>query len=66
MLNNKRKCLYTLIYFSKCCFSRRNECIFEIRISIIFKIIDNLISNPMKQIWINVELYFESYEFSNF
>ena len=30
MLNNKRKCLYTVIYFSMMCFSRRNECIFEI------------------------------------
>ena len=30
MLNNKRKCLYILIYFSKICFSRRNECSFEI------------------------------------
>ena len=28
--------------------------------------IDNLISDPMKQIWINLELYFERYEFSNF
>ena len=28
--------------------------------------IDNLISDPMKLIWINLELYFESYEFSNF
>ena len=28
--------------------------------------IDNLISDPMKQIWINLELYFEIYEFSNF
>ena len=28
--------------------------------------IDNLISDQMKQIWINLELYFESYEFSNF
>ena len=28
--------------------------------------IDNLISNPMKQIWINLELYFKRYEFSNF
>ena len=28
--------------------------------------IDNLISEPMKKIWINLELYFESYEFSNF
>ena len=25
--------------------------------------IDNLISDQMKQIWINLELYFESYEF---
>ena len=30
MINNKRKCLYTLIYFSKVLFSRRNEYIFEI------------------------------------
>ena len=29
-------------------------------------LIDNLISDLMKQIWINLELYFESYEFSNF
>ena len=28
--------------------------------------IDNLISDPMKQIWINLELYFDIYEFSNF
>ena len=28
--------------------------------------IDNSISDPMKQIWINLELYFERYEFSNF
>ena len=28
--------------------------------------IDNWISDPMKKIWINLELYFESYEFSNF
>ena len=28
--------------------------------------IDNLISDPMKQIWINSELYFKRYEFSNF
>ena len=28
--------------------------------------IDNLIFDSMKQIWINLELYFESYEFSNF
>ena len=27
--------------------------------------IDNLISDWMKQIWINLELYFEIYEFSN-
>ena len=26
--------------------------------------IDNLISDQMKEIWINLELYFESYEFS--
>ena len=28
--------------------------------------IDNLISDQMKQIWINLELSFESYEFTNF
>ena len=28
--------------------------------------IDNLISGQMKQIWLNLELYFENYEFSNF
>ena len=28
--------------------------------------IDNLIYDPKKKIWINLELYFESYEFSNF
>ena len=28
--------------------------------------IDNLILDQMKEIWINLELYFESYEFSNF
>ena len=26
----------------------------------------NLISDQMKEIWINLELYFEIYEFSNF
>ena len=30
MLNNRRKYLYTLTYFSKFCFSSRSECIFEI------------------------------------
>ena len=28
--------------------------------------IDNWISDPMKKIWINLELDFESSEFSNF
>ena len=28
--------------------------------------IDNLIYDPQKQIWINLEFYFESWEFSNF
>ena len=28
--------------------------------------IDNLIFDQIKEIWINLELYFESYEFSNF
>ena len=28
--------------------------------------IDNLISDPMKQIWINLDLYFKRYEFYNF
>ena len=28
--------------------------------------IDYLISDEKRQIWINLELYFEKYEFSNF
>ena len=50
----------------------RSECIFEIKIySLVIQIIqfimiDNLISDPMKQIWINLELYFNRYRFSNF
>ena len=28
--------------------------------------VDNLIFDQMKEIWINLEFYFESYEFSNF
>ena len=32
----------------------------------VFRMIDNLIYDPTKQIWINLELNFESYEFSNF
>ena len=28
--------------------------------------IDNWISDQMKEIWINLELYFESYDFYNF
>ena len=32
---------------------------------IIFGMIDNLIFYPRKKNWINLELYFESYEFSN-
>ena len=32
----------------------------------LFIMIDYSISDPTKQIWINLELYFESYEFYNF
>ena len=35
-------------------------------LNLTFRMIDNFIYDPMKQIWINLELYFESYEFSNF
>ena len=28
-----------------------------------FRMINNLISHPMKQIWINLELYYKIYEF---
>ena len=28
--------------------------------------IDNLLYDQMKEIWINLELYFENYEFSDF
>ena len=31
-----------------------------------FRIIDNWISDQMKEIWINLELYIKSYEFSIF
>ena len=53
-------------------FSKRNDCIFEVKIYPLvikyfeFLMIDNLISDPTKQIWINLEFYFESYEFSNY
>ena len=33
---------------------------------ILLRMIDNSIYDPKKQIWIILELYFESYEFSNF
>ena len=32
----------------------------------LFKMIDNQISDQMKEIGINLELYFESYDFYNF
>ena len=35
-------------------------------LNLIFLNIDYLIYNPTKQIWINLELYFKIYEFSNF
>ena len=72
MLNNKRKYfLYTLFFLS---FKfQKNECIFEIKTYspviysiLLFRMIDNLISNLRKQSWINLEFYFKIYEFSNF
>ena len=35
-------------------------------LNLTFLMIDNLIFDPMKQIWINLELYFKRYEFYNF
>ena len=53
--------------------SLKNKCIFEMKIKNliiylfwIFRMTDNLILDQMKEIWINLELYFKSYEFSNF
>ena len=37
-----------------------------IKLDFFFRIIDNLISDQMKHIWINLELYFESNDFSDF
>ena len=60
MLYNKRKYLYTLIYFFYVLNSKRYECIFEIKFILFlfiefkfFKMIDNLISDLVKKIWIN-------------
>ena len=51
----------------------KNKYIFEIKIKTLiiyqflpFRMIDNSISDQMKEIWINLELYIKSYEFSNF
>ena len=73
MLNNKRNHFYSLIYILWVLKSKKNECIFEIEMYPLviyniwlFRMIDNLISDPMKQIWINLELYFKRYEISNF
>ena len=35
-------------------------------LNLTFKMIDYLNSDEVRQIWINLELHFESYEFSNF
>ena len=54
MLNNKRKYLYTLIYFSKFCFSRKNvyffnKNLFSSYLNILtFIMIDNLIPDLKK------------------
>ena len=43
-----------------------NENLFSCYLNISnFRMIDNLISDPKKLIWINLEFYFESYEFFN-
>ena len=51
----------------------KNKCVFEIKIKnliiyqfLSFRMIDNYISDQMKEISINVELYIKSYEFSIF
>ena len=44
-----------------------NKKLFFCYLSILILImIDNLIFDPKKQIWINLELYFSRYEISNF
>ena len=45
-------------------FLNKNERYFYL-LNFTFYNIDNLISDQMKQIWINLELHFESYELSN-
>ena len=53
MLNNKKNdFIYTHVFFSK--------------FLILKEMIDNLFFDPMKQIWINLELYFKRYKFLNF
>ena len=69
-LKYKRKDLYLHLCIFIKLFYKIHKCIKLIKIhSLIiliiwlFKMIDCSISNPKKQIWINLELYFESYEF---
>ena len=64
--------MYSLIYFSNFIFLREmsaflNKNVFSCYfLNLTFKMRDYLNSDQKRQIWINLELYFEIYEFSNF
>ena len=66
MLNNKRKYFYINSFIFLALFSKSNECIFQNKIILSCYLLNlTLIDNQTRQIWINLELYFLSYEFSN-
>ena len=69
----KRKDLYLHLCIFIKLFYKIHKCIKWIKIYSliiliiwIFIMIDYSISDPTKQIWLNLQLYFESYDFSNF
>ena len=70
MLNNKRKYFLYTHLFLLVSNSKTYECIFKIKIDSLviywiwlFRMIDNLIFDLMKQIWINLELYLKLMNF---
>ena len=72
-LKYKRKYLYLHLCIFIKLFYKIHKCIKLIKIHSliiliiwIFIMIYYSISDPTKQIWLNLELYFESYDFSNF
>ena len=69
-LKYKRKDLYLHLCIFIKLFYKIHKCIKLIKnhsliilITWIFRMIDYSISDPTKQIWTNLELYFESYDF---